>query len=69
MGTNKHAEERVKTGHTTPPTGRDDMTDSDHTLRAGKDGPTQRKSAAKREAPTRDEGRDDRRSGSESGKH
>lgn len=68
MGTNKRAQERVKSGHTTPPTGRNDMTDSDHTLRAGKDGPTQRKSATKPEPSTRDEGRDDRRSGSESGK-
>ena len=68
MGTNKHAEERVKSGHTTPPSGRNDMTDSDHALRAGKDGPTQRKSATEREPSTRDEGSDDRRSGSESGK-
>lgn len=68
MGTNKHAQERVKSGHTTPPTGRNDMTDSDHALRAGKDGPTQRKSATKHESSTRDEGSDDRRSGSESGK-
>lgn len=68
MGTNKHAEERVKTGHTTPPSGRNDTTDSTHALRAGKDGATQRKSAVKREPSTRDEGRDDRRTGSDSGR-
>lgn len=69
MGTNKHASERVKSDHTTPPPGPDHMTDQDHTLRAGKHGTSQRKAAADREAPTRDAGSDDRRSGSESGKH
>ena len=68
MSSNKHAEERVKSDHTTPPSGRNDMTDSDHSLRAGKDGPTARKSSIEREPSTRDEGSDDRRSGSESGK-
>jgi len=68
MGSNKHASERVKSGHTTPPSGRNDMTDNDHALRAGKTGTTQRKSAVAREPSTRDEGRDDRRSGSDSGK-
>jgi hypothetical protein len=68
MGTNKHAEERVKSGHATPPSGRNDMTDSDHTLRAGKQGPTQRKSAVEREPATREDGRDERRSGSDSGR-
>jgi hypothetical protein len=67
MGTDKHAQERVKSGHTTPPAGRNDMTDGDHALRAGKDA-TQRKSATRHEPSTRDEGSDDRRSGSESGK-
>lgn len=66
MGTNKHARDRVETGHTTPPPGHDRMTDESHALRAGKDGPSQRKSELQREAPTRDEGRDDRRSGSDS---
>ena len=66
MATNKHAEERVKSGHVTPPSGRNDMADSDHTLRAGREGTTQRKSSVERESPTRDEGRDDRRSGSDS---
>lgn len=68
MGTNKHARDRVQTGRTTPPGGRNDMTDSDHTLRAGHGGTSQRKSATPREPSTRDEGRDDRRSGSDSGK-
>lgn len=68
MGTNKHAEDRVKTGHTTPPSGHDDLSDDSHALRAGKDGPTQRKSTQQPDPPTRDAGRDDRRSGSESGK-
>ena len=64
MGTNDHARERVKSDHVTPPPGGDRNTDGDHALKAGKDGPTQRKSAQSTEAPTRDEGRDDRRSGS-----
>lgn len=66
MGTNKHAADRVKSGHTTPPGGHDRLTDQDHALRAGKDGATQRKSAVDREPSTRDEGRDGRRSGSDS---
>lgn len=66
MGTNDHARERVKSDKTTPPRGRNDTADSDHALRAGKDGATQRKSTATREPSTRDEGRDDRRSGSDS---
>ena len=65
MGTNDHARERVKSDHVTPPPGGDRNTDGDHALKAGKDGPTQRKSAQSTEAPTRDEGRDDRRSGSD----
>lgn len=68
MGSNKHARERVKTDHTTPPSGPDALTDDSHALRAGKDGPTQRKSTLKPDASTRDAGSDDRRSGSESGK-
>ena len=66
MGTNDHARERVKTDHATPPPGRDRGTDGDHALQAGKGDATQRKSAQSKEAPTRDEGRDDRRSGSDS---
>ena len=42
MGTNKHARDRVETGHTTPPPGHDRITDDSHALRAGKDGPSQR---------------------------
>ncbi len=68
MGTNKHARDRVETGHTTPPPGNDRMTDESHALRAGKDGPSQRKQIVQREQSTRDAGSDDRRSGSESGK-
>ena len=66
MGTNRHAADRVETDRTTPPKGPDRMTDQDHALRAGRDGTSQRKSAAPSEKPTRDEGRDDRRSGSDS---
>jgi hypothetical protein len=66
MGTNDHARERVKSDHVAPPSGRDRGTDSDHALRAGEQGATQRKSEHRKEAPTRDEGRDDRRSGSDS---
>lgn len=65
MGTNKHASERVKHDRTTPPPGPDRMTDQDQALRAGKRGATQRRSAVGKEAPTRDEGRDDHRSGSD----
>lgn len=68
MGSNKHAEERVKTGHTTPPSGPDALTDDSHALRAGKDGASQRKSTLKPDPSTRDQGSDDRRSGSQSGK-
>jgi hypothetical protein len=67
MGTNDHARERVKSGHTTPPSQGNRSTDQDHALRAGRDGTTQRKSASAAEPSTRDEGRDDRRSGSDKG--
>lgn len=66
MGTNDHARERVKTDHTTPPSKGNRSGDSDHALRAGQDGTSQRKSATPAEPSTRDEGRDDRRSGSDS---
>lgn len=65
MGTHRHAAERVKSGHGTPPRGPDRMTDQDHALRAGKAGATQRKSVAKKESTTRDEGRDGHRTGSD----
>lgn len=68
MGTNDHARNRVKTDHVTPPAGDDRRTDGDHALRAGEGAATQRKSKEARESGTRDAGRDDRRSGSESGK-
>ena len=68
MATNKHAQDRIKTEHTTPPSGHDDITDADHTLGAGAHGASQRKRMLEPEAPTRDAGRDDRRSGSDSGK-
>ena len=69
MGTNKHAAERVKSDHTTPPPGPDRMTDQDHAMKAGKRGTSQRKSAVQKEAPTRDEGRDDHRTGSDHRRH
>jgi len=68
MGTNKHARDRIDTDRVTPPAGQDRMGDNTRAMRAGRTGPTQRKSAAEREAPTRGPGSDDRRSGSESGK-
>ena len=68
MGTNDHARNRVRSDHVTPPAGGNRPADGEHALRAGKDGPTQRKSAERRESSTRDAGSDDRRSGSESGK-
>jgi hypothetical protein len=66
MGTNDHARERVKDDRTSPPSGRDAGTDREHALQAGKDGTSQRKSAPGGESKTRDDGRDDRRSGSDS---
>jgi hypothetical protein len=69
MGTNRHAAERVKSDHTTPPRGPDRMTDQDHAMKAGKHGTSQRKSKADKEAPTRDEGRDDHRTGSDHRRH
>ncbi len=68
MGTNKHARDRVASDRTTPPAGQDRMGDNTQAMRAGKGGATQRKSSTSHEAPTRDRGSDDRRSGSESGK-
>lgn len=69
MGTNKHAAERVKSDHTTPPPGPDHMTDQSHAMKASKHGTSQRKSAVQKEAPTRDEGRDDHRTGSDHRRH
>ena len=66
MGTNDHARERVKTDHVTPPSKGNRSGDQDHALRAGKEGSSARKSAVGPEPSTRDEGRDDRRSGSDS---
>ena len=65
MGTNKHAADRVKTDHVTPPPGQDRLTDQSHALKAGQRGTSQRKSAVHKEASTRDEGRDDHRTGSD----
>ena len=69
MGTHKHARDRVASGDTTPPPGGNRTTDRDHALRAGKDGPTQRKSAARKAPSTREDGRDDHRSGSDKRHH
>lgn len=69
MGSNKHAQDRVKSGHTTPPSGGNRNTDRDHAMRAGDKGPTQRKSAGRDEPSTRDEGRDDHRPGSDKRHH
>ncbi|HZH42746.1 MAG TPA: hypothetical protein VEY50_01490 [Lysobacter sp.] len=70
MGSNRHEQHRDAAGVDNAPSGRDDLGGHTHALRAGKDGPTQRKSAPREDEsrPTRDEGRDDRRSGSDSGK-
>lgn len=69
MGTNKHAADRVKSGRVTPPPGQDHMTDQSHALKAGKRGASQRKSDTSKEAATRDEGRDDHRTGSDHRRH
>ena len=66
MGNDIHARHRDAASHATPPSGRDD--DATHALHAGRDRPTQRKSAHEKEASTRDAGRDDRRPGSGTGK-
>lgn len=65
MGTNIHARHRDKSGHTTPPSGHNDMTDESHALRAGKKGPTQRKHVLQKEPSTHDAGRSDHRNGSD----
>jgi len=71
MTRNIHDKHLRESGHSNPPPGADKLDDRGHALRAGKDGPTQRKSVQPRESPTRDDGRDDRRSGSDShrGRH
>ena len=66
MGTNIHEKHLRDSGRANPPAGPDGLGGGTHALRAGKDGPTQRKTDVSKEAPTRDEGRDDRRSGSDS---
>jgi len=63
---NTHQQHRVRTDTRSPPPGRDD--DDTHALQAGREGTSQRRSAHSTEAPTRDAGSDDRRSGSESGR-
>lgn len=50
--------------HDHPPDGRND--DDTHALQAGRDGTSQRRSAHDKEPRTRDEGRDEHRSGSDS---
>jgi len=61
---NTHQQDRVAADRSTPPSGRND--NETHALRAGKKGPSQRKSEVHKEPSTRDAGSDDRRSGSES---
>lgn len=64
MGTNQHASHRNRQDLQSPPSGRND--DDTHALQADKDGASQRRSTHESEPKTRDEGRDDRRSGSDS---
>ncbi|AXK72928.1 hypothetical protein DWG18_12005 [Lysobacter sp. TY2-98] len=66
MSRNIHDKHLNDAGRSNPPSGPDDLGGRTHALRAGRDGPTQRKSALQKETPTRDAGSDDRRSGSES---
>jgi hypothetical protein len=66
MGTNIHDKHLNQAGRSNPPAGPDDLGGRTHALRAGKDGPTRRKSVLHKEPPTRDDGRDDHRSGSDS---
>lgn len=67
MGTNQHARHRNRQDLQSPPSGRND--DDTHALQAGKEGASQRRSTHAPEPSTRDEGRDDRRSGSDSNRH
>ncbi|HET6436160.1 MAG TPA: hypothetical protein VFG18_10745 [Xanthomonadaceae bacterium] len=66
MGTNQHARDRNRSGDETPPPGPDRFDDGSHALRAGAKGTSPRHSKVERESPTREEGRDDHRSGSDS---
>ena len=56
-------------GRTNPPPGPDKLGGSTHALRAGKDGTSQRRNYQPDESRTREEGRDDRRNGSDSGRN
>ena len=67
MGTDQHASHRNRQDMQSPPPGRND--DDTHARQAGKEGATQRRSTQGREPSTRDEGRDDRRSGSDSNRN
>ncbi|WP_133500431.1 hypothetical protein [Cognatilysobacter terrigena] len=69
MTKNTHEKHLRDAGRQNPPPGPDDLGGRTHALRAGKDGPTQRKSVQPHEAPTRDAGRDDRRDGSDSNRN
>ncbi len=61
---------RGETQRRNSPSGPDRSDDHSHALRAGKgEGGSQRKQPQAGEAKTRDAGRDDRRSGSDSGRH
>jgi hypothetical protein len=64
MGTDQHARHRNRQDLQSPPGDRND--DDTHALQAGKKGASPRRSAHEREPSTRDEGRDERRSGSDS---
>lgn len=65
MGTNDHERNRNAAGRSNPPPGPDKLGGSTHALRAGKDGPTQRRNYQPDESRTREEGRDDHRNGSD----
>ena len=66
MGTNIHEKHRNDAGKgSNPPPGPDQLGGGTHALRAGKDGPTQRRNYQPNESRTREEGRDDHRNGSD----
>lgn len=69
MGTHIHEKHLRESGHSNPPPGPDQLGGRTHALRAGKDGPTQRRSVQPKETRTREAGRDDHRSGSDSNRH
>ncbi|HZX80734.1 MAG TPA: hypothetical protein VFE72_07280 [Lysobacter sp.] len=60
MGTNIHEKHLRDSGRSNPPSGPDKLGGGTHALRAGKDGPTQRKSVQPKDAAGDGPSQDDR---------